>query len=189
MRRSKEICPISISDKVFFQQFYEDNIRFMYYIARQYTSSQSDCEDIVQDATVRLLNNISTLRKINGCKTAKYIVLTIRTAFLDSEKRRHGDKTLFLDDDTLEALIKAEVLVANSMPDIATRIEVEQLKHSLPPRDWLVLEGKYILGYSQEELGRIIGVAPDSIRMILSRARENARNILQRDTKIGGDVK
>lgn len=181
MRKPKDIKPISDSDKDFFLKFYEEHKRFLYYIARQYAPAQADCEDLVQEATLRLLNNVSSLRKINGCKTTKYIVLTIRTAFLDCEKHKHGCKALPLDDEMLETLLKAETVIADSFPEIAARLEVERLKKSLSPRDWLVLEGKYILGYSQDELGALLGVSPDSVRMILCRARKNAQKILRND--------
>lgn len=57
------------------------------------------------------------------------------------------------------------------------------LKQELPYRDWLVLEGKYMLGYSHEELGELLGVSTDSVRMILYRARERARIILHQETR------
>lgn len=183
MRKEKDIVPISPADKAFFLQFYEENKRFLYYIARKYVSSQTDCEDLVQDTVVRLLKNIPSLRDLDGCKTAKYIVLTVRAAFLDSEKRKHGAKAIYLSDDLLETLIKAELLSAEGIPDMSAKLEVELLKRSLPPRDWLLLEGKYILGYSQEELGKLIGVSPDSVRMMLWRAKEKARKVLHRDQK------
>lgn len=187
MRGRKKTEPLSLDDKAFFHSFYEENKNFMFYIARKYASSQTDCEDIVQEASVRLINNIPSLRELSKNKIAKYIALTIRSVFMDNEKRKHGDKTIFLDDEMLEALIKAEVLIADGIPDISARMEVELLKQSLAPRDWIVLEGKYLLGYTQEELGPKLGVSPDSVRMILFRARENARKILQREVKVGGD--
>lgn len=186
MGRQKETKSISSDDKAFFHSFYEENRKYLYYIANNYAASVTDCDDIVQDTLVRLLKNISKLRSLNRCATAKYIVLTVRSAFLDSEKRKHGSNAIFLDDETLETLIKADILIADSIPDISARLEVQQLKAELPPRDWLVLEGKYVQGYSQEELADMIGVSPDSIRMILCRAREKARRILRKDLK-GGD--
>lgn len=187
MRSRKVHVPLSLADKEFFHMFYEGNKNFMFYIARKYVSSQADCEDIVQETIVRLINNIPILRELSRNKIAKYIALTIRSVFLDNEKQKHGDKTLFLNDDMLEALIKAEVLIADGIPDLSARMEVEQLKQSLEPRDWIVLEGKYLMGYTQEELAPMLGVSPDSVRMILFRARENARKILQREMQIGGD--
>ena len=186
MRKRKKLIPLSLDDKDFFHSFYEEYKNFMFYIARKYVSSQEDCEDIVQEATIRLINNIPSLRELTKNKTAKYIALTIRSVFMDNEKRKHGDQTLLLNDETLEKLIKAEVMIADSMPDLSARLEVELLKQSLDPRDWMVLEGKYFMGYTQEELAPKLGVSPDSVRMVLSRARENARKILQREVKIGG---
>ena len=187
MRNRKEHSPISATDKAFFHQFYEENKKFMYYIARQYTTTAADCEDVVQDATMRLLNNISSLREINRCKTAKYIELTIKSAYLDSEKHKQKERVVFLDDDTLEALLIERITRLNSDQELSNNLAIAKLKAELPARDWAVLEGKYILGYPQEELGRIYGVAPDSIRMVLHRAREKAKKILDQDTAEEGD--
>lgn len=158
----------------------------MFYAARKYASTQADCEDIVQDSVLRLMGNIPTLKQLNRAKTAKYIVLTVRTAFLDSEKRKHGEDAVYLDDAAIEALLKSDILTTDSMSGVSDRLEVARLRQSLSPRDWLVLEGKYIQGLSQEELAAQIGVSPDSVRMILSRAREKARKILSSDVEIGG---
>ena len=187
MRKQKEIAPLSPSDKAFFNRLYDENKNFMFYIARKYTTSQPECEDIVQDAVVRLLNNIHSLKELNGCKIRNYIVLTIKTAFLDSERKRREKAHVALDEDVLETLIKAGIVDTSDIPDMSAHMEVERLRRALSPRDWLVLEGKYILGYSQEELGKLIGVSPDSVRMILCRAREKARNILSAEVACGGE--
>ena len=54
----------------------------------------------------------------------------------------------------------------------------------MPKRDWDILFGKYIMGYSDKELAVQRGCSQDSIRMALTRARRNARKLL--DEK-GGD--
>ena len=64
---------------------------------------------------------------------------------------------------------------------------VAKLKEELPQRDWLVLEGKYLLELSQEEISNLIGVAPDSVRMVLHRAKEKARSILKQEVAVGGE--
>ena len=58
---------------------------------------------------------------------------------------------------------------------------VAQLRESLSYRDWLVLEAKYYLDFTQEEIGELIGVSPNSVRMVLHRARKKARSILERN--------
>lgn len=172
----QEKIPISQEDNQFFQSFYEENKNFLFYIANQYTSSPADCEDIVQDAVIRLMRNIPSIRGLNHCKTAKYIALTVRSAYLDLHKRRHNQQEIPLEESVLDALLEKESLLTDNSTDL--RMELILLKESLSPREWMLLEGKYILGYDQEELSELIGVTPDSIRMTLSRARAKARRIL-----------
>lgn len=172
--------PFSQEDKLFFQTFYEDNKNFLFYLASQYTDTPSDCEDVVQDAVIRLMGNIASIRELNRYKTAKYIALTVRSAYLDLQKKRYNQQEIPLEEAILATLLEKEVLYAGNLSDL--RLELVLLKESLSPKEWMLLEGKYILGYNQEELSALIGVSPDSVRMSLSRVRAKARSILLSDT-------
>lgn len=186
MSRKKRTAPLTSEDKAFFQKFYEEYKGFLFYIARQYAPSQEDCEDLVQDTILRLLGNLDSLRPLDRNRAAKYIALTVKSAFLDREKRRYSNPEIALDDALLEALQEREdPLIARDM-ETNIRMELAELRQSLSARDWLILEGKYILGYTQEELADLIGVTPDSVRMIVCRARTKARSILLAEQK-GGD--
>lgn len=158
----------------------------MFFTARKYVNTQSECEDIVQDAVERLLHNIDTIKQIDSYRIRKYIALTVRAAFLDSERKKQKSCTLSFDDAILEAMIKADLIYIDNYADLYSRLDVEKIRRELPARDWIVLEGKYIMGYSQEELGHMLGVAPNSIRMILCRAKQKARLILFSNQKSGG---
>ena len=59
-----------------------------------------------------------------------------------------------------------------------------QIWGSLSEEDRLLLEGKYILGYHDDELATMLGCRKDSVRMKLTRARRRA---FQRMLKEGGD--
>lgn len=188
MRKRTEQQPLEESDKAFFHRFFEENKKLMFSIAMRYAKNKADCEDLVQDSLLRLMRNISTLREINRCKTATYIVLTIRTAYLDSEKLKRKDNLIFMDDESLEALMVEKFLSQDRESAISSKQAVDKLKTVLSPREWCILEGKYILGLSQKELGNLIGVAPDSVRMVLHRARMKAKTILNEDAVRGGEV-
>lgn len=183
MRKRRRTIPVQLEDKAFFHEFYESNKNFMFYIASKYTTDPSDREDLVQDTTLRLMGQIPVLRELNAGKRAKYIALSVRSAFLDM-KRRQKDNLLYLEDAALEALMVERALAEAA--HVTANQAVVQLKEQLPARDWMVLEGKYLLELSQEEIAEQIGVAPDSVRMILHRAKQKARQILQQTT--GGDV-
>lgn len=70
---------------------------------------------------------------------------------------------------------------------IDRKAKISRLKEGLSARDWFVLEGKYILGDTDAELAKQLDVAPDSIRMILTRAKSNARAILLSCDNKGGE--
>lgn len=185
MSQNQVFTPLSAAEAEFFQQFYEEYKGFIFYIANRYTSSSTDCEDIVQDSVIRLLSNIKALMTLNHAKTVKYIALTVKSAFLDHERKRFASKEIELDEEKLAVLLEKSCLHTNA-DHTQSKLDLCQLKQTLSQRDWLVLEGKYILGYSQDELSEMIGVSPDSIRMILHRARNHARDILLNDSDKGG---
>ena len=171
--------PISSDDNAFFHRFYENYNGFLYYIAAKYAQSPSDREDIVQDALIRLMCNISTLRQLSQFKTTKYIALTVRSAYLDLIRKQQGKQEITLDESELESLLEMDPLLSRDPTDL--QLEIIHLKESMSRKDWMILEGKYLLGYDQEELSRLTGVSPDSVRMTLSRARAKARSILLSD--------
>lgn len=181
MLQKRPKIPISAEDKAFFQEFYEENKGLLFYTAGKYAAVQADCEDIVQDALLRLMCNVKTLRELNRFQSAKYISLTVRSASLDLMKHRDTSQEVPMDETRLESMLEQDPLLCADPTDI--RMELIHLKQSLSKKDWMILEGKYILGYDQEELSRIIGVSPNSIRMTLSRARAKARSILLSDSE------
>ena len=185
MPSKQQKIPISAEDKVFFQNFYEEYKSFLYYIANKYAQTPADCEDIVQDAAIRLMCNLSSIRDLNKFKTAKYVALTVRSAWLDLIKKRHDSQEIPLNEALLEYMLEQDPLLSREPSD--SKLEVIHLKQSLSPREWMILEGKYLLGYDQEELSKLVGVSPDSIRMTLSRARAKARSILLSDREKDGE--
>lgn len=185
MPPKQQKLPISPDDKDFFQHFYEEYKGFLFYTASQYAQTPADCEDIVQDAVIRLMCNADSIRDLNKHKSAKYIALTVRSAYLDLLKRRHTNQEISLEESVIEALLEKDAALADSTADL--RIELIYLKQSLSAKEWMLLEGKYLMGYDQEELSKMLGISPDSVRMTLCRVRSKARSILLSDTgKEGG---
>ena len=171
----------TLDDNAFFLQFYKENKGFLYFLAQKYTDNSSDCEDVVQESVIRLLKNIHTLRDLDRNRLFKYMALTVRSAFLDHQRKKHPELVISMDD--LEVIMRDEP--ASSQPDdpVAIHLEVLVLKQSLSPRDWMILEGRYILGYTYEELSEQTGLTQENIRMIVSRAKEKARRLLLNDSE------
>ena len=186
MRKKEPLLPQSPDDQAFFQNFYHEYRDLMLYAAKRYASTPEDCEDLVQDSLLRLMKNISTLRELSGCKIANYIVLTIRTQFIDQLRRKQSPATADLYGSMLEQCLNEDAWNTDTETDMLNRLEIQSVMERLPVTDRIVLEGWYIMGYSQEELAAQLGCKPDSIRMALSRARKKARALLDADGKENG---
>lgn len=188
MNKKRKNVPLELTDKEFFQAFYEEHIRFLYYLARKYAPDPQECDDLIQDSILRLMNNIGVLRQIERTKTAKYIDLTIRTACLDRLRHQKKERIIYVDDRALEKLMIERLLPEELELELSASLAVEKLKRELPARDWIVLEGKYLLGLSNEELGTLVGNSGDSVRMLLHRAKERAKALLVEAEGKGGDI-
>ena len=87
----------------------------------------------------------------------------------------------------METFHGGEIQTETDLEVIDRKAKISRLKEGLSARDWFVLEGKYILGYTDAELAKQLDVAPDSIRMISTRAKSNARAILLSCDNKGGE--
>jgi len=176
--------PISQSDRAFIQQFYEENKQFLFFLAGKYVSTWEDCEDVVQESMIRFIRNRTILQELDRVRCKKYILLTVRSAVLDMQRKQVGNSAQSYDEQRLDALICRELIKAEWMSSISAKLDVQQLRQELSSREWILLEGKYIYGYSNEELGRRIDVSADSVRSLLSRARKKARTMLAKEGRV-----
>lgn len=188
VRKKKEIVPLDESDAQFFHSFFEEYHNYIYHAASSYTSNAADRDDLFQETIIRLMKNISALRKLSRCKTAHYIVITVRTAYIDMLRQKKNICPLPLndDDDLLEAL-SGNISAGRSVNDVHLRMEVRRLKENMSEKDWMVLVGKVIMGYTHEELGTMLEMNPASVRTMLSRAKAKAREILHIEDWMGDD--
>lgn len=181
----KKCRAAKVRDTEYMDYICDRHLGFMKFLAGKYTSSHEDREDIVQEACIRLLRNEESLRRVPSEKIRKYIALTVRTVYLDMQKRREN-LVIPVEDRVLAAMLSELEDDDPIHQEVAAKLSVELLKRELSPRDWGLLEGRYQLGLSWEELGAEAGVSPDSARMLLSRARKTAVSILTKADKKGG---
>lgn len=160
-------------DREFMEQLFRDFERVMFSVARKYVSNPTDQEDLVQESAIKLIEKISTIRPMNRCTLASYIVFTIRNTSIDFLR---GQKTERNKISSMEDKIFSEP-EAPFPPLGELLISTEQLAElwgELPDRDRVLLEGKYILDATDEELARQLKCKPNSIRMKLTRVRRRA---------------
>ena len=183
MKPKHRIVPLTQSNRKFFQQFYEKYKNFMLYIADKYADGIEDRQDLMQESLARLMKYAEMLRNLDRGQTAKYIELTVKTTYLDLEQQRCKQRLLLLDREALEALL--DLKEYGQEERLPVNEAVALLKQRLTQREWLLLEGKYILGYSHKELGEILGINENSVRTMVFRAKKQAREVLQKISEEG----
>lgn len=185
-RRNKSL---NAEDQAFFDIFYRDYIGLLLYFANQITESPANRDDLVQDVLERLIKQVPSLRNIidEPGKLIYYIKSTTQSAFIDRYRSSRNDNCDFYPPELLDAIIE-DRLAAQRMPIHDSYWDVQLLKQNLPEKEWRLLEGKYIIGYSNAELGELYGYSEDSVRMALHRVKKKARAILFDGNQEGGDA-
>lgn len=167
-------------DRAFMQETYLNYERLMYTTAGRYVSDREVLADIMQDSVVKLVGKVDTLRGLECRRLAAYITATVRNTainYLRQEKRRQTH-TVILEEDEGDRLEdpgpSPDELVILSEDRRALGIRWERL----PQEDRLLLESKYLLGYTDRELAWLVQCRESSVRMKLSRARKRALALL-----------
>lgn len=172
------------SEQEFFISIYEQYKRIMFQTARKYVSDITVAEDLVQDAIVRLIPKITTMRKLSQKALVAYVVATVRNVSINY--LRHQQRTVDCNeysemDEELHSEFQKQV---QSPEEILLRSERSDEFYNewnnLKDKDRDVLLGKYIFGMTDRELAKQYGCKPNSIRMVLTRARRNAIEIMQK---------
>lgn len=178
------------TDRDYMLWLYDEFKNLMFFTAKKYISSQTVCEDIVQDSIIRLIEKIDMIREKERCVLAAYIVSIVRNVSINYLKRESMTQqhTVYLEDSEINnipcsALPVEELLLAKERAAL-----LSDVLQRLPETEQLLLEGKYILEYSDEELAEQLNCNPSSIRMKLTRARRHALSILAQLEQEGGQL-
>lgn len=170
--------PCSESDREFITRVYLDFERLMFATAKRYISDISVCEDIIQDSIVKLIKKTDLLRSMERCILSGYIVSTVRNTAINHlkhqgmENKYYGGGVDSVDED-MTSLTTDEIVTLTEQKE-----QIQKIWDRLADEDRLLLEGKYILGLTNQELGDQIGCKPESIRMKLTRTRRKALKMM-----------
>lgn len=166
----------------FFIDLYRDYRPLMYRMAYSYVQNPSTAEDLVHDALVKLIEKENTITKFRRCTLTSYIVYTIRNLSKNYLRRQSLEQQYFVDVD----INSNEFLVVDNAPlpeevmlMSERRAEFIEIWDSLPDDTKILLESKYILGLSDEELATEFDCSPNSIRMKLTRARRQVIKLVK----------
>lgn len=163
------------SDREFMLWLYEEFHRLMFSTAKEYSVDIQTQEDVVQESLEKLIKKTALLRTKVRPVQAAYIITTVRNTAISLLKKEQAACVLELEIDMADpyAPLPEEILL---LKDRNARLSAVWSR--LPAQDRFLLEGKYFLDSSDEELAACLHCKPSSIRMKLTRARRKALRLL-----------
>lgn len=173
-------------DREFMAELFINYQRLLLREIGQILQGRDDAEDVLQTLLVKLIDKVELLRGLEEKPLVGYLATAARHTAISQLRKLKQTAGPSLDTD----LWLNEVLALHGDPveeAILRRESVSALGaiwSDLDRRTRYILEARYFMGLSFDEIAEDIGVQPDSARMALSRARNNAKDLLREKSVI-----
>jgi RNA polymerase sigma-70 factor (ECF subfamily) len=168
-----------IDDRDFMESLYYTYKRLIYSEIRKIVWEDWDVDDILQNTLLRLIAKIPLLRTLGRDQLVNYIISTARNTALNfvRDKKRI---TQFSFDESIDSLdaYRASDTALERLELIEMMQAVGDAWSRLDEKYKRVLELKYILEQSNEEIAKEFDIGPNSVRMLLTRARSKLKELM-----------
>ena len=115
------------SDRAFMLELYQQFFRLMFSTARKCHLKQDECEEVVQESLVKLIQKVSLIREMPKPVLASYIVSTTRNTAYDYTGRQTKQNAYAgsLDDESFSACLESD------SPPLDNQMEASEQKAQL----------------------------------------------------------
>ena len=152
-------------DKNKLEQLYTTYKQTMFYSANRILKDEYLAEDVVHQAFLRIIDNLSKIDKIDCHKTKGFIVIIVENIAIDFYRKRKRENNRSFD--------KIEVYIEDiKAKDNFILSDIEEAILKLPINYSTVLRLKYSQGYSNKEVAQILNISEENVRQRISRARK-----------------
>lgn len=150
-----------------FEAFYNRHWQYLYRLCFTYMKSQADTEDCVEDVFVKVLNG--DIEFNDEVHERKWLTVTAINLCKDRLKSYSRKNVRSLDDEAMPEI---------AAPDSEDHSDVLQAVMELPEKYKDVILLYYYDGYSTDEMAKMLGRPPSTIRNQLRDARNLLKNVL-----------
>ena len=168
------VGPVDRDD--FLSWLYEQYSDYIYKLAWDSCSEPQDIDDLVQTVWEKLISKEQALQTLDKPQQLNYISKTMKNTLREEARRK---KLLTCSLDSVVGCSTDPIGFIDDAIDQAIQLRVfrevwPQINEDIRE----LLERKYDLNETDEEIAQSMGIKPASVRMYLSRARKQARKIL-----------
>jgi RNA polymerase sigma-70 factor (ECF subfamily) len=171
------------SDRAFVEEIYVQYRHLMYNTIKKMIHNDQDVEDIINEAILRLIKNISTIRELNTFSLRKYIMSTTKTTTINylGKKKTKSQYEFIPPDNMLESIPSDDESDTEGI--LVQLADIQLLKdalRALPKYEYEVLFMREYDGLTDAEIAGILGKKENSVRSYASRAYRHAQELLSR---------
>ena len=170
------------------ERIYRAYHKEMYYIANDILKNSHDASDVVQTSIIKL---IPYIEKINDakCNKTKYLIVTIvKNTAIDLYRKNNKHPVI-----ELETADNIPDLNTESMDDIVIKLgDAKMLAEKLAklsPEYADILTFKYYFELEDVEIAEILKISHSNVRVRLSRAKLDLRNLMNEDESYSHEVR
>lgn len=177
----KSDCFITPDKELFSSRLYDQYGKFVLKEAWKYCSNVQDVEDLTQEIWEKMSAKSETLQQYSHEQLCAYLAVSVRNQAVSSARKKKDKYSL----DVVENITYNETDILDEYLDREYKKNAFYKYWQLVPQPSKeLLERKYLLHETDQEIGHAMNMSPDSVRMALSRARKKAfATLLQyRDT-------
>jgi len=176
---SEIISSVLRGDQKAFAELVDRYQNFVFTITLRYTDSREDAEEIAQDSFVKAYRSLADFRGASKFSTWLYtIVTTTCITFLRKKKL----EIYSLDNEKIfeQADSQNSSFGANQIEKKSRLSMVNDAIKLLSPDDGRIITLFYKGEQSLDEIGKIIGMEPNTVKVKLHRARQRLKEIMEK---------
>ena len=161
-------------EKSKFRQLYEKYRGLMFYCAREILRDDGLAEEAVQEAFIRLAKHLKKINDTDCNKTKHFIVIIVESASKDICRREKKQMAVSWEEIEGSLYFPARERVE----EMSGLTGVEQAIMELPLTYREIFCMRYVWGYSNQEIGKILGIRQGALRQRIVRGKLLLQKIL-----------
>lgn len=157
-----------------FEELYNKYKNLMFYVSFEILKDKGLAEDIVQQSFIKIIEIFNTLDLENCHKTRNLFVLISKNLSINLYNSRKNKETVDLEDSHY-----------NNLEDPVGALEYENIENEveiairmLPDIYSDIIYFKYVLGYSNLEISKLLNITEGNIRQRIKRGKDKLKEIL-----------
>ena len=173
------ISNILKGDQTLFAQLVERYQNYVFTLVLRFTDNREDAEEISQDIFVKAYRSLADFRGESKFSTWLYTI--VRTSCITFLRKKKLDITSIDDERTFLQLESREsAFRANTIEQRSRHAMVNEAIRMLSPDDAQLLSLFYKGEQSLEEIGKIVGLDPNTVKVKLHRARHRLKDKMEK---------